>query len=1044
MMRSTIAALALTFLCASAQPARAAEPKQGSLRGFVFQPDGLPIPDTRVVIAGATIARTDDEGMFLVALPAGPVMLSFAPPGHAIVSLEKPIPVLEGQETEIILTLPAKGPATLEVESPERAIEAVDELATTRGRVRGVVRGNPKGLPVINARVFIRGARGDTRTDGQGRFELELPIGPRELTIIHPSYSTAALPVTITASVAEVEIRLEEKSIRLAEVVITAPRIEGSALEVLKERQDSSSVADVLGADQISKTGDSDAAAALSRVTGITVVGGRYIYVRGLGERYSATQLNGANIPSPDPERRVVPLDLFPASAISGITVQKTHSPNLPGEFGGGMVQIKTKDIPEEPVLSLGVSGRFVTNTSLLQGLDYPGSASDFLGFGAGGRALPDDLRAQAEVGLVRLGDRFNPGLDSGQIEQLGEQLDPVAAGTPTTLPPDFGVSLEAGGKFDLWGARAGALVGADYSNGWFLKDMTFNNLSIDGAGALRPSKSFRVFEAQNEVALSGLGSFALSFDDDHRIQVGVGVFRISTDRAQRTTGIDEDVGGPIEIHVLEWAERMVNTNQIRGTHLIAPDLGLRLEWRYQLAIATSDQPNRRALRYFEDQGALVSANDGNERLYASLFDIGHQAGVDLSLPVTIFGAVASKIQAGVDVDVRSREVQTRRYFFRRPGGSPESIAARSLPPNNLFRADTIDPAIFQLEETTRGDDNYFGDHLIVAGYGMIDLGITDSLSVLFGARVELSNQSVDVEDALGIERTTAAELDQLDVLPSVTGTWAFVEDMQVRLALAATVNRPNFRELSPGAFLDQTRGLEYRGNPDLERAFIYHADARWEWYPSPGESVSVAAFAKVLEDPIESSLQLGANPVAKPINTAGATNFGVELEGRKDLSFLGEGIWESVYVAGNLTLVQSSVNIGEQAGVLTSSERPLQGQSPYAINAQLGYDDPDVGLSGTLLFNVFGPRISDVGVLGLPDVFELPQPTLDLVIKYDYGRFHFGLKLQNIFDAPVRFAHTEPSTGALVDRERYDRGRRVSLSFTVDLDGVAAGPTDP
>lgn len=1020
----------LTSLAAVSAYAQA--PDTGRLRGFVFHADGVPVTDATIRVASATVARTDREGMFVIELPPVPVRIGIQIPGRAVLETRDAVPIFAGQETELIATLTSTG-ASFDVESPARAdAPVVSEATAAPGTVRGRVRSEKTRQPVVGARVFVRGTAADARTDATGTFTLPLPEGSRELTVIHPDHSTTTASVTVAAGrEVSVEIAMAEKSLELAEVVVTAPRIEGTALQVLEERRDSASVAEVLGADQIAKAGDSDAAGALSRVTGITVVGGRYVYVRGLGERYSSTQLNGSNLPSPDPERRVVPLDLFPASAIKGITVQKTFSPDLPGEFGGGAVQIETRDIPEELSLSVGLSGRYVTGSSFVDGLSSGGGGTDFLGFGAGARALPDEFRELAKTQIIRQGDRFNPGLTAEDLERLGEQLDPVAAGTPTTLPADFGLSLEGGGKFDLLGARAGALLAIDYSNSHFLNETAFTNYAIS-SGTLELSKNFQIAESQNEIALSTLGSFALDPSDDHQLRVTVGVFRISLDRAQRTTGLDTDVGGPVEIHVLDWTERMVNTNQIRGTHALSKDLELELDWRYQLSIATSEQPNRRFLRYVDRGSGLETNNEGNERFYASLFDVGHQLGADLTMPVALLGGTTT-LAAGFDVDLRDRVVDARRYYFKRTGSGGDY----TLPPDRIFQPDVIGTHLV-LEENTRNDDNYVGAQSVVAGYAMVDLGIGEALSIRAGARLEVASQSVDTRAAVASAEVeddgVAAELDRIDVLPAVTATWGFVEDMQLRAAFAQTVNRPNFRELSPGAFIDQTRGLEYRGNPELERAKLYHGDLRWEWYPSAGESLSLAGFVKYIEDPIESALDLGSNPVARPINTEEAINLGFEIEGRKSFGFLG-AVGEDFYVAGNFTVVHSRVALGDQAGVLTSQERALQGQSPFALNAQAGYENLDWGFAGTVLFNVFGARISEVGLLGVPDVFEQPQPTLDVVLKQSYGRLAASLKLQNLLDPAVRYSQEEPATGRLLDRERYEKGRRLTLSLTVDLD---------
>lgn len=1012
----------------------------GAIRGFVFRANGLPVEGVQVrVFGGPRIAETNAEGMFATDLETGEYNLEFVIPGRAdVLSTTRPIPVLEGQETEFILTLPQDGEPFFDVEVPEEAIEteAVDEGVT--GTVEGIVTSAENGDPVEGARVFVRGTPNDARTGPDGRFSIELPVGNRELTVIHPNFSTTTIEDVLVerGQITSIDTAMEKKTFQLAEIVITTPRIEGSAIQVLQRRQDSSNVADVLGADQISKAGDSDAASALSRVTGVTIVGGKFVYVRGLGERYSQTTLNGSSLPSPDPERRVVPLDIFPASTIAALTVQKTYSPDIPGEFGGGIVQIETKDIPEEFEASIGVSGNYIFGTTFADGLTYPGSNSDFLGFGAGQRALPNEFQEIAETQLIRQASRFEEGLSTNDLERLGEQLDPVFGPSPYDIPPGFGISASLGGKFDLFGVRSGASIAADYSNSYFLKDSTFNQFRTNEDGTLAARRTLDILETQNDIGLTGLASIGFDFDDENSLRLTSGVFRSSINRTQSAFGFDADIDNDIQVNLLRWSERMVNTNQIRGTNLLVDAIGLRLEWRYQFALATRDEPNRRFLRYSQRGNELLLDNDGNERYYSDLLDLNHEVGVDFSIPAKIFGDIESKLATGFALDVRSRDVDTRRYFFQRRGTTEESASLRSLPANRVFRDDTIQPDLFQLQETTRNDDNYVGNQYQYAGYLMGDFGLLKNLSILAGARVESSLQTIEIRGIGDREPDQdGSRLQRLDVMPAVTATWEFIENMQLRLAGALTVNRPNFRELSPAAFIDFARGQEARGNPELDRAQIYHADLRWEWYPSPGESVSVAAFGKIIENPIEYTLSGGANQILTPINTEEAVNFGAEIEFRKNFGFVSDFLAD-LYMAGNLTLVSSRITIGEgNVGILTSSERALQGQSPYAINAQVGYDNADAGFSGTVLFNVFGPRISEVGTLGLPDVFEEPRPQLDVVLKQRIESVQLGLKFQNILNPDTLFTQTETGDeGVTRDRERFSRGLRISASLTVDF----------
>jgi hypothetical protein len=1010
---------------------------KGRMRGFVFEASGLPVPDVKVEIGDVATVTTDIEGMFLAELEPGKYSVRFVPPEGAARVLSEKVPVLEGQETEFILVL--RGPdvaPVLDLEVPEEAIERQDTKDLPNGIVEGTVTSAETGEPVEGARVFVRGSRNDARTGAQGRFELELPVGSRELTVIHPNFSTLTregVKVTEGRTVS-LSLSMEKKAFRLDEIVITAPRIEGSAIEVLKERQDSASVADVLGADQISKAGDSDAAAALGRVTGVTVVGGRYVYVRGLGERYSTTLMNRSKLPSPNPEKRVVPLDLFPASTISSIVVQKTYSPELPGEFGGGLVLLRTRDIPEAFEFRIGLSGSGRFGTTFADGLDYEGTPTDFLGFGTAGRALPEEFQELADEQLIERGDRFNPGIDPNRLERLGEQLNNGFGVNSQTLPPAYGLSVQTGGRFDIFGVDAGASAAVDYSNSVFFRRSTFRNLREVNDG-LDPRLTLEIESAEYEVGLTGLGDFGLDFSEDQKLRFTIGVFRTSFDQAVRANGFSfTEVGAPVLRTALRYSERMVNTNQVRGSHLLSEALGLKLDWRYQLALATRNEPDRRILQYAADEtGRLLLNNDGNERYYSDLLDVNHEIGIDFKLPFKLFGDAESMFQAGFLADIRNRNVETRRYFYRRIGATAESAALRLLPADRVFADDTISPAGWEIQETTRGDDNYTGDQTLLAGYLMGNFAFGKKFSVLAGSRVESSEQTITIEAPFGEREPESNTLQNLDFMPTLTSTWKFVENWQLRIGVARTVNRPNFRELSPAAFIDFIRQQEARGNPELQRAVMYHGDIRLEWYPSPGESFSLAGFGKYIEQPIEFTLRGGANQVRIPINSEEAINFGGEFEFRKNFGFLGAAL-EDLSIAGNLTLISSTVTIPEdQQNILTSVERPLQGQSPFSVNTQLIYDNVDFGFTGSVLFNVFGERISEVGVEGAPDIYEQPQPQLDVVLKQRVGDFSFGLKFQNILNPDVRFTQTL-SNGVEGVREEFSRGLKISASISASL----------
>jgi outer membrane receptor protein involved in Fe transport len=855
------------------------------------------------------------------------------------------------------------------------------------------------------------------RKNGETSLDIEVPEAALEGTRL--STKTATISERIFA-------RDPKQPVELAEMVILAPSLEGGAVFVLQERRDSATVTDVLGADQMSKSGDSDAAGALRRVTGVTIVDGRYVYVRGLGERYSATLLNGSTLPSPDPERRVVPLDLFPAGILSGIEVQKSYSPNLSGEFGGGLVLLRTVDIPEEFHARIGLSGGLRTHTTGRDAISYPGSGLDFLTFGNSARALPDDFYRASKENKFLAGDMFTPGYTSEQLEQFGESLDLRYGVTPHTIPPDFGISGEVGGGFNLFGGKAGLLLGLMSGNEFAWNRKQVRSYIADD----RLQNNLRLEEFKRQAALTGLLTAGLDLDKN-RLRATISLNRLAEDSARFSRGIfDEDGGAPAQVTRLWWVEQMLVTNQVRGEHQLIKDK-LQLDWRYMFSVATRDEPNRREIKYTDDaDNGVFKFSDGpsgNQRFYSTLLDFHHDLAADLTYRREVFGGVETTFQAGLAGMLKTRRVDSRRYRYELNGTGADRSEVIVRDPNQIFSSDTIRPGLFAFEEVTLTDDNYLGGQQLFAGYLMSDLGFRDNLRLLAGARLEFSHQVLETKDPIGSDKEIAGDLSNFDLLPALALTWGFVEDMQLRAGFARTINRPNFRELSPARFFDITIGAEFRGNPELDRAAINHFDLRWEWYPSEAETISVAAFLKTFESPIENSVEGGSNLIYKPVNVEGAVNYGLEIDLRKTFEMFSPAL-ESLYFGANLLLVYSRVTIDDAK--VTSKNRPLQGQSPYAVNAQLGWDDLESELSLALLFNIFGPRIESVGGLEMSDIYEQPFPTLDFVAKKKYGRFGLGFKASNILDADAR-----SQISADHFTELYSPRRTFSLSFSADLD---------
>lgn len=973
----------------------------GTVEGFVFEAGtGAPLADVDVLVDGQAV-RTDADGAFAVELGHGVVPVQVGQSTFAQVVVGKT------GITEVLVTLAADGTATAQIEAPDVAtLEGVELEDAPTGVVTGQLLDEEEGGPIAGARIFVKGFAADARTESDGRFSLELPAGSWELTVIRSGYATRAVSVeAVAGDERSLDLAMVPTGVQLADFTVTAPAIEGNTASLLAERQDSSQVADVIGAEQMSKTGDSNAASALRRVAGLTLVDGKYVIVRGLGERYSAALVNGASLPSPDPERRILPLDLFPASMLDSIVVQKTFSPDMPGDFGGGVVQIRTRTAPQTPFFSAKIKGGYRSDTTFRDNLDYAGGRTDWLGMDGGHRALPSIVQEASDKSALEEGDMFSDrGYTADTLEQFGEAMSNQWSPESRRLPVDTGFSMQAGGSVGGEGARFGLLAGVVYDNSWQAIDRLERFATVGAGETVVERNSYSFHGAENAVRLGGMFTASAEFGDAHEIQLTTLVNRMSEDEARIYTGFNSDVGGDTSSGRLRWVERQLITEQVLGRH----DLEwLQVDWRYSYSTASRLEPDRRTYRVDHEPGTdiwrMSDRPDGNQRFFSDLRDQAHDAGVDVALPLPLGGEREFVLKVGAAGMSKDRIVDSRRFKFMHKGPLSRDQDVLSHAPEAIFTAENIGSDGFQFEEITRPTDNYSGSHTLLAAYGMGDVSLTEATRLSGGVRLEHSSQKVStfaLFDAAG--EPVEAELTRLDVLPALTLTQGLgVEGMQLRAGYGRTLNRPMLRELSPSAFSDVAGGRVRRGNPDLGRATIDNLDLRWEYYPSQGESVSAAVFYKSFQSPIEWVAIPGAEPVVQPFNALGANNYGVEFDGRKDLSFLG-GAGESLFVAGNLALIRSRVGIDQEDPliVVTNFERALASQSPYMLNLSAGFDDVDGRGSVIVALNAIGPRVVEVGASGLPDTVQALEPQLDLVGRV---RLPAGLSLSAKGRVPLR-----------------------------------------
>jgi hypothetical protein len=902
-------------------------------------------------------------------------------------------------------------PAVVVAEQGELVLRVVDDAAA----------------PIAGASCAVRGTGNVGVTDASGMLRVALPAGEALLSIVHPRFAPGvARGVVVAGEARALEARLLPAAHELDELTVRAPHLAGSVNAAAAERRGAAQVVEVLGGEQMTRSGDSDAAAALKRASGLTVVGGRYAYVRGLGDRYSTTLLNGAQLPSPEPERRVVPLDMFPTSLLSGIVVQKTWSPSLPGDFGGGAVLLQSRAIPEKRTASVSVTGSGVIGTMFHEGPQAPGGALDFLGVDDGTRALPPEVRDASNAHALAEGNQFSKdGYTKQELERFGEQLSRTWSTTPQLLLPGMTMNAAYGDVLDLGPLRIGGLIAGTAGNDVLHTKIERNQYVLGGDGLTRAD--FGVVDA---VDRSTSGSAVLALGGtlfDHRVQSTTLLNRTTDDETRVFDGVQQDVNTRVRATRLRWVERMLLTEQLEGTHPL-PLFDAELAWRYGYALATRGEPDQRESRTDLDAATgkmlLSDRPESNQRLFSSLTDHAHDMGVTLRAPIPVWLDEEATLSVGGAFSSKSREVDTRRFKLVAKGLRASDVNVRALPPELAFAPENIGADGFLLNETTRSTDNYSGSAHVGGAFVELDLPILPSLSFSGGARLEAAAIHVETFELFNPGAPpVVADLGTFDVLPGGALTWRFVDTMQLRLAGAMTVTRPELRELSPAVFTDVTGGRSRFGNPALQAGSIGHLDARWEWDFGAAESLSVATFGKRFERPIERVIQAGSDQAITFANALGAWNVGVEVEGRVGLGRVLPWL-DGFTVGGNGALIFSRVDLSPD-GIATSKERPLEGQSPWVLNANVGYANDDIGLQVSALYNVFGPRVSEVGVLGLPDIYEEPLHQLDVVARQ---QLPFGLaltlKAQNLVDG----ASTRTQGGNVV--ERFTRGRTISAGL--------------
>lgn len=869
------------------------------------------------------------------------------------------------------------------------------------GTVAGEVYNAATGHPVPQVKVEVVGVPGKSAvTTIDGTFKIDLPPGTYSLKLAGEKYMPAEVTdVVVTAGevVDASTVMASSSDVTTVDVIEKMSSVAASAESMIAERKLAQTVSDGISGLEIRRSTASNAAAALQQVTGVTLVDGGYVYVRGLGERYSSTRLNNAMLATTEPERRVVPLDLFPAALIDNIQVLKTYTPDLPGEFSAGLVQIKTAEFPVSPTLEVSYKIGFNDRTQFKRFLTYPGGHHDLWGFDDGTRSLPAFIPSDKRV------DRFN--FTPSELQEMGRVLSgnwqPVVDDSARPSQ-DFGVVT--GGTWGKLGV-VGAFQFTNALQSIFDQDRIFYQPNPGGpeAGPPLAKNIFQYDESTMSARMGGILNLSYQINPAHKLMVRNFLSRDTDNNTRMYQGFHQDFGTDMRDGRLRWVERNVYSMQFGGDHLFTGLGNSILDWQIGYSKAKRDEPDLRENVYLlnEITGQYQFFDDGQSafRMYNDQDETIWNPAVNWMTPFYT-GGISGSVKFGVDYATRSRDFLSRRLRLILRGTKGIDL---TLPPNELFAPENIRPNGFELGETTRITDAYEGERDVVGGYGMIDLNLSPKWRVVGGLRVEHVDQDVTTFDPFNPARgRRESPFAKTNYLPGVNVMYYLTSRHNVRFGFSQTVSRPDFRELALFDFLDIVGGRQTVGNPNLRQTQIRNFDVRWEWFPGGNQLVAASFFYKSFDDPIEQVILATVGLLTTFDNARRADNYGFELEFRRGLDFLHPRLWPFA-VASNFTFINSEVDISNVTETpLTSKIRPMQGQSRYVYNLIAEWAKPTWRSTARIYTNYFSSRISDVGTYGLPDVVQQGVTTLDVVYEFEIkegGRWKLRFQAENLND---------------------------------------------
>lgn len=851
--------------------------------------------------------------------------------------------------------------------------------AQQTGQISGTITSRETGEPLIGVNVIIEGTTLGASTDLDGKYLIrKIPPGTYSIRISGVGYATKIITdVTINGKPLELNISMTEETYKLQEVIITADMISSTESALLAQRKRAATISDVISAEQIKRTPDATSADALKRVTGLTVVDNKFVFIRGITDRYNGTSLDGAPVASTSVGKKSFSFDMVPSNLLENTQVIKSATPNLPGDFSGGLVQLNTLDFPTKQVVKLNFSSSYNTNTTNNDILLSRGGKYDIIGFDDGTRKFPGKTNIIENAILA------------------ANTWAPVNKRAPFNM--SFSVSAGnsiALGDDDETTDQFGYVTALTYRNSYQSSSKVIDDWQV---GRYNSGNKY-----ENSILWGLLANLSYKFNGKNKIG-----FKNNFDQAaeNEVTGYNSIDHGNVQEKIyttINWTQRSIYTGQLSGEHEFSRLGGLSVQWRSSLSTSKREDPDRKEVTYYRnlDDPSEPFVAAVNKRSWANMNERTFSYDVDFAFPLS-----TAKIKFGGRT-LKNNSNYYIRYFNVIPdyfGGIPDSLI--TLPLEIIYSPENFGRGKFLFQETSKASDTYTGKNTLYAGYMMFDIPFSifkNKFRFVSGARIENSIQNVYIPKA----RTPGSplnvtELKNTDILPSINLTYFLNDYSNLRFAYYHSVNRPEIRELASTGFYDFVKYEIVGGNPNLKRAYIKNIDLRLETFPAVGEVFAFSLFQKYISNAIEEELIHTSTRTRTWFNSPKAMNNGWEIEARKTLGFLGE-YFSNITIIGNYTRIHSSVEFEHIEGnsentVRIIKTRPLQGQSPYVINAAIFFREPNIGTTFNILYNKFGRRLETVGFL-TAHIYEEPREIIDLTVtQHLLNSFEVKFTIKNL-----------------------------------------------